>query len=94
MSASTWTLCLLFLLLVLLCVKPLGLYMARVFAGEGRAVRLGAPLERGIYRACGVDPQHETSWRTYAAGLLLFNLAGVLVVYLLQRAQAWLPLNP
>jgi potassium-transporting ATPase potassium-binding subunit len=94
MSAPTWTLCLVFLLLVLLCVRPLGLFMARVFAGEGRVVRLGSPLERGIYRACGVDPHNETSWRTYAAGLVLFNLLGALVVYLLQRAQAWLPLNP
>src|SRR5579862_2193928 len=94
MPAPTWTLLLGFLLLVLLGVKPLGLYMARVFAGEGWVVRRGAPLERWIYRCCGIEAQAETSWRSYALGLLLFNLAGVLLVYLLQRAQAWLPLNP
>src|SRR5579862_8731527 len=81
MPAPTWTLLLGFLLLVLLGVKPLGLYMARVFAGEGWVVRRGAPLERWIYRCCGIEAQAETSWRGYALGLLLFNLAGVLLLY-------------
>src|SRR5579863_7728750 len=94
MGAPMWMLLLGFLLLVLLCVKPLGLYMARVFAGEGGMMRRGAALEGWIYRACGIDAQRETPWRSYAAGLLLFNVAGALVIYLLQRGQGWLPLNP
>ena len=84
-----------FLLVLLACVKPLGLYMANVF--DGRPIwplRAGAPLERWTYRLCGVDPQREMGWQQYAAGLLLFNLLGALAVYALQRAQLWLPLNP
>ena len=86
---------LLFLLLVLAAVKPLGLYMAHVF--EGRAiwpVRLGAPLEHAIYRLAGIDATREMSWREYALGLLVFNALGALAAYLLQRCQLWLPLNP
>jgi potassium-transporting ATPase potassium-binding subunit len=81
--------------LLLACVKPLGLYMARVFeGGPGWPLRAGAGLERGIYRACGVEPQAEMDWKQYAAGLLLFNVLGALAVYGLERLQRWLPLNP
>jgi potassium-transporting ATPase potassium-binding subunit len=95
MSATGVTLFVVFLLLVLAAVKPLGLYMAHVF--EGRQIwplRAGAPLERGIYRLAGVDAAREMGWKEYAAGLLLFNMLGALTVYLLQRFQLWLPLNP
>jgi potassium-transporting ATPase potassium-binding subunit len=95
MTAFTAMLIVGFLLLVLVCVKPLGLYMVNVF--EARPIwplRLGAPLERWIYRLCGVEPQREMGWREYAAGLILFNALGALAVYLLQRCQLWLPLNP
>jgi potassium-transporting ATPase potassium-binding subunit len=95
MTPATALLILCFLLLMLVCVKPLGLYMAQVFAGAPIwPLRLGAPLERWIYRLCGVDPAHESPWQAYAAALLLFNLLGALAVYALQRLQAWLPLNP
>jgi K+-transporting ATPase ATPase A chain len=95
MSPADVTLIVGFLLLVLLCVKPLGLYMANVFDGRaGWPLRAGAPLERWIYRLCGVDPTHEMGWQSYAAGLLLFNALGGLALYALQRCQAWLPLNP
>jgi potassium-transporting ATPase potassium-binding subunit len=70
MTAATATLIACFLLLMLVCVKPLGLYMAHVFGGRAIwALRLGAPLERGIYRLCGVDPAHESGWKAYAAAL-------------------------
>jgi len=95
MTATGVTLLVVFLLLVLAAVKPLGLYMAHVF--EGRQIwplRAGAPLERGIYRLAAVDAAHEMGWKEYAAGLLLFNVLGALTVYLLQRFQLWLPLNP
>ena len=95
MPALTWALIGVFLLLVLACVKPLGLYMANVF--EGRAIwalRAGAPLERWTWRLCGIDPAREMDWKEYAVGLLLFNTLGALTVYGLQRLQAWLPLNP
>jgi potassium-transporting ATPase potassium-binding subunit len=95
MTGDALALFVLFLLLVLLAVKPLGLYMANVF--EGRAiwpVRVAGPLERTLYRLSGVDATREMSWKEYAVGLLLFNVIGALAVYLLQRSQLWLPLNP
>jgi len=95
MTGAAITLFVGFLLLVVAAVKPLGLYMANVF--EGRPiwpVRAGAALERAIYRVCGVEPAREMGWREYAVGLLLFNALGAVAVYLLQRCQLWLPLNP
>jgi len=95
MTASTAALLVLFLLLVLASVKPLGLYMAKVFeAAPIWPRRLGAPLERWIYRLCGVEPAREMGWKEYAAGLVIFNTLGALALYLLQRCQLWLPLNP
>jgi K+-transporting ATPase ATPase A chain len=95
MSAPALILVAVFLGLLLALVKPVGLYMARVFEGRaGWPQRAGAPLERWIYRFCGVDPQVETGWKPYAIALLMFNLLGALAVYALQRLQAWLPLNP
>jgi K+-transporting ATPase ATPase A chain len=95
MTASTAALLVLFLLLVLASVKPLGLYMAQVFEGAPIwPLRLGAPLERRIYRLCGVEPAREMGWKEYAAGLVIFNTLGALALYLLQRCQLWLPLNP
>jgi K+-transporting ATPase ATPase A chain len=84
------------LLVVLLgCVKPLGLYMANIF--DGRPIwplRALGECERGIYRLCGIDAAAEMSWKQYALGLLLLNALGALALYALQRGQAWLPLNP
>ena len=95
MTGATLTLFIVFLLLVLAAVKPLGLYMANVFEGHAIwPVRAAAPLERAIYRLCGIEPVREMGWKEYAAGLLLFNALGGLAVYLLQRCQLWLPLNP
>jgi potassium-transporting ATPase potassium-binding subunit len=84
-----------FLVVVLVLVKPLGLYMAAVM--EGRPIwplRAGARLERLIYRLCGVDPGAPMGWKRYAIALLLFNALGALAVYAFQRMQSWLPLNP
>jgi potassium-transporting ATPase potassium-binding subunit len=80
----------------LLCLtKPLGLYMARVY--EGRPPWLSAvlgPLERGIYRLCGLRSEEEMEWKGYALSLLLFSAFGVVALYVLQRCQQNLPLNP
>jgi K+-transporting ATPase ATPase A chain len=84
--------------LLLLSAKPLGDFMARVY--EGEATFLDRPLgwlERLIYRLCGVpiDPEkREMRWTTYAGAMLLFNAAGILAVYAIQRLQGMLPLNP
>src|SRR5208282_1942778 len=75
--------------------KPLGFYMARVFAGETTPLkRLFGAVEYGLYRASGVDPVREQSWKDYAFALLAFNLAGFLVLYGVQRLQLLLPINP
>jgi K+-transporting ATPase ATPase A chain len=85
----------LYLIVLIGLAKPLGAYMARVY--EGRAIgldRLLGWLERLIYRLSDVRPDREMGWKTYAIAMLLFNFAGLLVVYLLQRLQGVLPLNP
>ncbi|MEO6689911.1 MAG: potassium-transporting ATPase subunit KdpA [Dokdonella sp.] len=85
----------LYLVVLVLLVKPLGAYMAAVFAdAPNRVNRLGAPLERGLYRVAGIKPDEDMSWKRYAFAMLVFNVLGLLVVYLLQRTQQWLPLNP
>ena len=78
-----------------LCVKPLGGYIADVMEGRRNfAIRAGSRFEALLYRCCGIDSGAEMSWGRYAIALLLFNLFGALVVYALQRLQGWLPLNP
>ena len=94
MTASTITLLVVFLGVVLLCVKPLGLYMTHVMDGTPIwPLRIGAPIERLAYRAAGVDAAAEMNWKRYTLGLLIFNTLGVLAVYALQRLQLWLPLR-
>jgi potassium-transporting ATPase potassium-binding subunit len=84
-----------FSLLVTVISVPLGLYMARVFAGEPtRLDPILRPLERAIYRACGVHPGTEQTWAEYAISMLLFSAVGMLLLYAMQRLQQWLPLNP
>ncbi|HTY03618.1 MAG TPA: potassium-transporting ATPase subunit KdpA [Rhodocyclaceae bacterium] len=74
---------------------PLGLYMARIYQDEAPAfARWLKPVERGIYRLCGVDANEDMPWTRYAFATLAFNLLGLLAVYALQRLQGWLPLNP
>jgi K+-transporting ATPase ATPase A chain len=85
----------LYLVILLALAKPLGAYMARVY--EGRPFGLDRALgwlERLVYRLCGVKPDEEMSWKVYALTMLLFNFAGMLLVYVLQRVQGGLPLNP
>ena len=85
----------LFLLVVLLLTKPVGAYMTKVFAGERTFLhRVLRPLETGIYKLCGVDEHSEQCWTGYAAGLLLFSLATMLLTYAILRLQQWFPLNP
>ena len=85
----------LYVVVLIVLARPLGAYMARVY--EGRPFGLDRALgwlERLIYRASGVHPDQEMGWKTYAAAMLVFNLAGLLAVYGLQRLQGILPLNP
>ncbi len=85
----------LYLAVLLVLVKPLGTYMARVYEGKPIGLdRVLGPLERLIYRLCGVQPQREMDWRQYVVAKLLFNAMGLLLLYGLLRVQGWLPLNP
>jgi potassium-transporting ATPase potassium-binding subunit len=95
MTPASLALLAVFLIVMLVLVKPLGSYMADVM--EGRpiwALRIGRSLENGIYRLSGIDPAVEMGWKRYMLALLLFNALGALVLYVLQRVQLWLPLNP
>lgn len=95
MSAQGLAQIIVFLVVLLALTRPLGEYMARVF--EGRPPLLGAllgPLERALYRLSGVRPEVEQNWLAYCSSLLLFNLAGLLLLYAQLRLQHLLPLNP
>jgi potassium-transporting ATPase potassium-binding subunit len=86
---------LVFLVVLLLLVKPLGAYMARVYEGEGtRLGRLLGPFERWLYRVCRINPQDDMTWSGYATALVVFSVVGMLLLYLFQRIQAVLPFNP
>jgi K+-transporting ATPase ATPase A chain len=95
MTASGWIQIGLFALAILAITKPLGLYMYRVFEGERQPLpRLFGPLERFLYRLCGVDPLKEQGWKGYTAAMLLFSLFGLLATYAIERLQHVLPFNP
>ena len=84
-----------YLLILLAVTKPLGAYMARVFSGERSFLsHVIGPLERLVYRLCGVRAEAEQRWTQYASSLLAFSFASFVLLYLLQRMQLWLPLNP
>jgi K+-transporting ATPase ATPase A chain len=85
----------LYIAVLVALAKPLGVFMANVY--EGRRTFLSPvlrPVERLVYRVARIDEQSEVDWKRYAVGVLLFNLIGVVFVYLLQRLQGLLPLNP
>jgi len=85
----------LYLVVLIGLAWPLGLYMARIYRDEIPGfVRWLRPLEKGLYRLCGVKPAEDMPWTRYAFALLAVNLLGFLAVYALQRLQIWLPLNP
>ncbi|MBP9866203.1 MAG: potassium-transporting ATPase subunit KdpA [Candidatus Omnitrophica bacterium] len=87
--------CFLYFSVLLICVKPLGMYMAKIYEGEelGMARWVGG-FEKNIYKLLGVGPDKSMGWKTYAAALMLFNCVGLLVVYGIQRLQHLLPFNP
>jgi len=91
MTANGWLQILVFSLAVLAITKPAGLYILRVYDGSMRWL---APVERLIYRVCGIDPDEDQHWTRYAAGLLLFSAVSMLVTYVALRLQQHLPLNP
>jgi potassium-transporting ATPase potassium-binding subunit len=95
MTANGFLQLALFCLAVLAVTRPLGVFMARLFAGERTFLSpvLG-PVERGIYRLCRIDPAEEQHWTVYTGAMLAFNLIGLLALYGFQRLQGVLPWNP
>ncbi len=95
MTAIGWLQAVVFFLLILAITKPLGSYMARVFQGERTWLSsVLAPVEKLIYRVCGVREAEEMTWYAYALSMLAFSLIGLAYLYVLLRTQKWLPLNP
>jgi len=91
MTVNGWLQILFFCVSVLVVAKPLGVYLVRVYDGTYRWL---APLERLIYRMCGVDAHEDQHWTRYTGGMLTFSLASMLLTYLALRLQHVLPLNP
>jgi potassium-transporting ATPase potassium-binding subunit len=95
MTANGWFQILFFLALILLVTKPMGVYMARVFNREKTFMDpVLRPMEKLLYRVTTVDENHEMRWTEYAISMLLFSLVSMLVLYLMERLQGFLPLNP
>jgi potassium-transporting ATPase potassium-binding subunit len=95
MTANDWLQFLIVVVALAATAPFLGHYMARVFSnGRSPGDRFFTPVERGIYRLSGVDPEREQRWRTYAMSLLTFSLVSVTLLYLLERLQGHLPFNP
>ncbi len=95
MTLNGWLQIGVFIAAVLLLAKPMGSYMTAVF--ERRKTFLDpilVPCERGLYRITGVHPEEEMGWTQYTAAMLIFSAATLFLTYLVERLQAWLPLNP
>ena len=79
--------------LVVLCY-PLGRYIAKVYRGERTWLDFMAPLERGIYKVCSIDPDEDMDWKKFLKALLMVNLFWFFWGMVLLCCQSWLPLNP
>jgi K+-transporting ATPase ATPase A chain len=95
MNLYSWLQLILYFVVLLALAKPLGSFMAKVYQGEYTLLdRALGPVEQFVYRASGVNPNEDMNWKTYAIAVLIFNVFGLITVYLLQRLQGVLPLNP
>ncbi|UXC92767.1 potassium-transporting ATPase subunit KdpA [Sphingobium sp. RSMS] len=95
MTFQGWLLIAAFVGLLLILVKPVGLWLFALYEGRRTPLHgLLGPVERGFYRLSGIDPREEQGWRRYAVHMLVFNTALLLLTYALLRMQAVLPLNP
>ena len=95
MTFNGWLQILLFFALILLVTKPLGMFMTRVFSGERNLLSpILRPIERLIYKVCGVDAEREMRWTEYALSIVLYSVVSGIILYLIQRLQGVLPFNP
>ena len=95
MTPNGWLQIGVFLLIIFAITKPFGIFLARVFNRDKTfldpALR---PVERLLYRITGIDENHEMRWTEYAVAMLLFSAVSMALLYMIERVQAWLPLNP
>src|ERR1039457_1818393 len=95
MSGASWLQYVVFFVLIAISTPLLGNYMYRVYrGGSAPGDRFFLPVERLIYRVCGIDPDSEQRWNVYTISLLVFSLAAALLTYANLRLQAHLPFNP
>src|SRR5258706_7673766 len=95
MTINGWLQILFFFLIIFLVTKPLGVFMAHVFNREKTFLDpVLRPIERLVYKLTGVNEEREMRWTEYAVAMLLFSAVSMLVLYLIQRLQGYLPFNP
>ena len=95
MTAAGWAQLIALIVVIGVTAPLLGRYMANVYeGGPSRLDRVFGPIERLIYRACRIDPEREQRWNIYTLSVLAFSVVGILLLYLIQRIQSGLPLNP
>jgi K+-transporting ATPase ATPase A chain len=95
MNANGWFQIGFFLLVILVITKPLGVFMSRVFSQQKSFLDpILRPIEKLIYRLTGIDEKNEMRWTEYATAMLLFSALSMILLYLIERTQRWLPLNP
>jgi potassium-transporting ATPase potassium-binding subunit len=95
MTLIGWLQILIFSVAILALTKPIGVWMFRIFEGDRQPLpRFFGPIERFLYRLCGVDPKEQQDWKQYTLALLLFSVIPLLVTYAIERLQQVLPLNP
>jgi K+-transporting ATPase ATPase A chain len=91
MTLNGWLQFLIYFILLLVCMRPLGIYMAGVFSGK---LNFFSPVEKVLYRLCGVTRDKEMDWREYTTAMLLFSFVSLLLMYFIERLQHFLPWNP
>jgi K+-transporting ATPase ATPase A chain len=95
MTANGWFQIGLYLVVIALVTKPMGVFMTRVFNREKTFLDpIFRPIERLIYRLTGIDEKREMRWTEYAVAMLLFSGVSMALLYLIERTQKWLPFNP
>ena len=95
MTANGWFQIGLYVLVLFLITKPIGIFLARVFEREKTFLDpLFRPVERLLYRLCGVDESKEMRWTEYGTAMLVFSAVSLILLYLFERLQYWLPWNP
>lgn len=95
MTPNGWLQIAVFLVLIFAITKPFGVFLTRVFNRDKTFLDpVLRPVERLVYRLTGIDENHEMRWTEYAVAMLLFSAVSMALLYLIERVQTWLPLNP